>query len=78
MNNFFCFETPDTNIWTVINIDKIIAIEHQIISITHDVETETYVYVGFGKDVKKYKLNEDQFNKLNKLIKPIDINNYSV
>ena len=70
MNTFFGFEDHLNNCWRVINIDKIITIEKKIIK-NDDIiaETEVLVFVEFGKDVKTYKLTENQYFKLNNIIK---------
>lgn len=70
MSNFFGFEDHFNHCYTVINIDKIISITKEIVT-NKDFRTETKVlmYVEFGKDVKIYHLTEDQYYKLNNIIK---------
>lgn len=70
MNKFFGFEDHFNHRYTVINIDKIISITKEIVT-NKDFRSETKVlmYVEFGKDVKVYHLTEDQYYKLNNIIK---------
>jgi len=70
MNKFFGFEDHFNNCYTVINIDKIISLTKEIVT-NKDFRTETKVlmYVEFGKDVKIYHLTENQYYKLNNIIK---------
>lgn len=70
MSNFFGFEDHFNHRYTVINIDKIVSITKEIVT-NKDFRTETKVlmYVDFGKKVKIYHLTEDQYYKLNNIIK---------
>jgi hypothetical protein len=70
MNKFFGFEDHINNCYVVINIDKIISLTKEIVT-NKDFRTETKVlmYVEFGKDVKIYHLTENQYYKLNNIIK---------
>lgn len=70
MSNFFGFKDHFNQCYTIINIDKIVSISEEIVT-NKDVKTETKVlmYVEFGKDIKIYHLTEDQYYKLNNIIK---------
>lgn len=70
MNKFFGFQDDMNNCWRVINIDKIITIEKKVITDSDlKVETQVFVFVEFGTHVKTYKLTENQYFKLNNIIK---------
>lgn len=70
MNKFFGFEDHVNHCYAIINIDKIVSITKEILT-NNDFRTEMKVlmYVEFGKDVKTYKLTEDQYYKLNNILK---------
>lgn len=70
MDKFFGFQDHFNHQYTVINIDKIISITKDVVT-NKDFRSETKVlmYVEFGKDVKLYHLTEDQYYKLNNIIK---------
>ena len=70
MNNFFGFQDYFNHCYTIINIDKILSITKEVVT-NKDFKTETKVlmYVEFGKDVKSFHLTEDQYFKLNNIIK---------
>ena len=70
MSNFFGFEDHFNHLYTVINIDKIVSITKEVVT-NKDFRTETKVlmYVEFGTDILTYKLTEDQYFKLNNIIK---------
>lgn len=70
MSNFFGFEDHFNHCYTVINIDKIVSITKKITTNKYfRTETEVLMYVEFGKEVKTYNLTEDQYYKLNNIIK---------
>ena len=70
MNKFFGFEDHFNHRYTIINIDKIISITKEVVT-NKDFRSETKVlmYVEFGKDINIYHLTEDQYYKLNNILK---------
>ena len=70
MSNFFGFEDHVNHCYTVINIDKIVSITKEIVTNKDFInETKVLMYVEFGKELKTYHLTEDQYYKLNNIIK---------
>ena len=79
MSKFWGFYNKKEHCYTTINIDKIIVVNKKTDTIREPDHTlpwfktitQAQVLVEVGKDVKEYILDEDQYQKLNLMLKNI-------
>lgn len=69
MSKFFGFYNEKEHCYTTININKIIVVNKKTGTLNGKIITQAQVLVEVGKDVKEYILNEEQYQKLNIMLK---------
>lgn len=73
MSKFFGFYNIKEHCYTTINIDKIIVVNENPVTIRYTDDIQAQIFVEVGKDAKEYFLDEYQYQRLNLMLKN---NNY--
>lgn len=69
MSKFFGFYNEKEHCYTTINTDKIIVVNEKTSTLNEKTITQAQVLVEVGEVVKEYILEEDQYQRLNLMLK---------